>query len=210
VTMTTRSYRAGSAAIRWTCSGDEQYEIGAGERTEVGTTIEMRLKPAAAFLLQPGLLIDTIRRYADFLPVPIYVDGDPVPVNFMMPPWEAPGVEHVDRDRAVRAYLAHAGLPDDPLAIIHLEDHVVDLGHDRLSIPLRGFLYVPPVSFASVREYGDLRVYIRRMFIRDGERGSCRAGRVSSAASSSARVSSRPHRARICIRTTTSRRSSRP
>src|SRR5437763_11722496 len=37
-------------------------------------------------------------------------------------------------------------------------------------VPKRGFLYGPPGSVASVREYGDLSVYIRRMFICDRER----------------------------------------
>jgi molecular chaperone HtpG len=46
----------------------------------------------------------------------------------------------------------------------------VRLEHDSITIPLQGFLFVPPGSVLSVREYGDLSVYIRRMFICDGER----------------------------------------
>jgi molecular chaperone HtpG len=38
-----------------------------------------------------------------------------------------------------------------------------------VTIPLQGFLFVPPSSVASVREYGDMRVFIRRMFITDQE-----------------------------------------
>jgi molecular chaperone HtpG len=54
--------------------------------------------------------------------------------------------------------------------VLPLTDRKVDLGHDSLTVPLRGFLFVPPGSVASVREYGDLDVYIRRMFICERER----------------------------------------
>src|SRR5262249_34854880 len=40
----------------------------------------------------------------------------------------------------------------------------------ELEIPLAGFLYVPPFSTASVREYGDVSVYIKSMFICENDR----------------------------------------
>src|SRR5213080_1114040 len=39
-----------------------------------------------------------------------------------------------------------------------------------MTVPLKGFLFVPPGSVASVREYGDLNIFIRRMFICERER----------------------------------------
>jgi molecular chaperone HtpG len=51
-----------------------------------------------------------------------------------------------------------------------LHDARVNIGHDTITVPLKGFLFVPPGSVASVREFGDLRVYIRRMFICERER----------------------------------------
>src|SRR5207237_577222 len=42
--------------------------------------------------------------------------------------------------------------------------------HDSVTVPLKGFLFVPPGSVASVREFGDLTVFIRRMFICERER----------------------------------------
>jgi molecular chaperone HtpG len=165
VTLITRSQRPGSSALRWQSSGDEHYDLGPGEREEVGTTIELQVKPSAAFVLQPNLLVETVRKYADFLPDPIYVAGDRTPVNLMLPPWEAR-----DPQAATLEYIARAFDLADPLCVIPLHDETVDLGHDSLSLPLSGFLFVPPSSVASVREYGDLRVFIRRMFICDDER----------------------------------------
>jgi molecular chaperone HtpG len=58
----------------------------------------------------------------------------------------------------------------EPLAIIPIIDQTIELGHDEITIPMQGFLFVPPSSTVSVREYGDLAVYIRRMFICNNQR----------------------------------------
>jgi molecular chaperone HtpG len=165
VTVTTRSARDGSDALRWRSGGDEYYELSPGARDAPGTTIELRVKPSAAFLLQRPLLISTIQKYADLLPIPIHVDGSLSRVNLTIPPWEA-----IDAYAACIDYVKRTFDAAEPLCILPLRDQRIDLGHDTQVVPLRGFLFVPPRSVASVREYGDVRVYIRRMFICDGER----------------------------------------
>jgi molecular chaperone HtpG len=164
VTLTTCSYRDGEP-LCWRSAGDEYYEVTPWPEAEVGTMVELHLKPAASFLLQEKRLIEAVRTYADFLPVPIHLEGDPEPLNTMTPPWEAD-----EPDEAIRAYLHRNFQTPDPLFVLRLRDWKVDLGHDKISVPLRGILFVPPGSVASVREYGDLSVYIRRMFICDRER----------------------------------------
>src|SRR5690606_35146410 len=106
----------GSPAILWRSMGDEHYEVEPAERAEVGTTIEIVVKPSAAFILQEAILIETIRQYADFLPLPIYVGRDPSPVNLMSPPWEAP-----NPDNATTAYVERAFNHTQPLAVIQLK-----------------------------------------------------------------------------------------
>src|SRR5262245_13613118 len=163
VTLLTRSAQGGPC-YRWHSGGDEFYEMQPAWREEIGTTVELRLKPAASFLLQERALVETVRQYADFLPIPIHVQGEQLPVNLMAPPWDA------DRpDRAIKDYITRA-FRTEALWVMPLRDRKVDLGHDSLTVPLRGFLFVPPGSVASVREFGDLNVYIRRMFICERER----------------------------------------
>jgi molecular chaperone HtpG len=164
VTLITRSIQGGPA-LRWFSTGDEHYDLAEGQRDEVGTTVELKIKPAASFVLDEQTLCDTIRTYADFLPIPIHVNGDPTPVNLMAPPWE-----DVEPHRATLDYIRRAFGKVRPLCVIPLHDAKVSIGHDRISVPLAGFLFVPPGSVASVREYGDLSVYIRRMFICERER----------------------------------------
>jgi molecular chaperone HtpG len=164
VTLVTRS-RQGGPALRWFSAGDEHYDLGPGQRDGVGTTVQLKVKPAASFILNEQTLVEAVRTYADFLPTPIHVGGDDVPVNLMAPPWEAD-----DPDAGVADYIARAFHGTRPLCVLPLRDGRINLGHDTMTVPLRGFLFVPPGSVASVREFGDLRVYIRRMFICDRER----------------------------------------
>ena len=85
--MTTRSFRGGQA-LRWHSGGDEFYEVTPGWRDEVGTTIELHVKPAASFLLRKNELIEAVRCYADFLPTPIYSKAIRPAINRQGPPWE--------------------------------------------------------------------------------------------------------------------------
>jgi molecular chaperone HtpG len=164
VTLTTRSVQGGDA-LRWRSSGDEHFELGPGVRNEPGTTVELLIKPSASFILNEQTLVETVRTYADFLPTPIYLGDEDYPINLMAPPWEAE-----DIDTAIREYIARAFHGTRPLCVFPLQDARINLGHDSITVPLKGFLFVPPGSVASVREFGDLSVYIRRMFICERER----------------------------------------
>lgn len=165
VTVTTRSFRGGTA-LRWHSSGDEFFDLRPTDDMAGGTAVTLRVKPAVSFMLHERSLIDAVRTYADFLPTPIYLAGDDAPLNLMTPPWEA----GADSDHAIDDYLQRVCPGMEPLYVLRFRDWKVSIGHDHLTIPLQGFLFVPPGSVASVREYGDLTVYIRRMFICDRER----------------------------------------
>jgi molecular chaperone HtpG len=160
VVLTTRSMQAGSDALVWRSSGDVHYNVASGFREEIGTTVELHIKPAASFILNEEVLTDTIQQYADFLPLPIHLNDSAQPVNLLIPPWEAP-----DPAAAIPEYIARVFKMNEPLCVIQLHDQEIDLGTDSALIPLKGFLFVPPTSVASVREYGDLNIFIRRMFI---------------------------------------------
>lgn len=164
VTLLTRS-RIATQGWRWHCDASEYYELAQAEFEMVGTRVELTVKPEARFLLEESVLAETVRQYADFLGVPIYVNNDPTPVNLMTPPWEAPDPGH-----AALEYIERGFREQNPICIVELHDQTVDLGHDTMVIPLKGFAFVPSTSVVSLREYGDLIVYVRRMFITNSER----------------------------------------
>jgi molecular chaperone HtpG len=165
VTLITKSMKPDSQALRWHSTGDVHYEVTPTERDDIGTTVELQIKPSASFILNPDVMLETVRQYADFLPIPIFVNGEALPVNLMTPPWDAHNIE-----AATIEYVARAFRDQDPLAVIHLQDQEIDLGHDVMSIPLKGFLFIPGSSTVSLREYGDMMVFIRRMFICGNQR----------------------------------------
>lgn len=148
----------------WFCDGSEYYEMKPAEVAQTGTRIVIKLKPEAESLLYEDELVGAVRRYADFLPIPIYLNAQPRPTNLMTPPWES---THAD---AIPDYLERAFKQRTVLHAFALHDQEIDLGHDTLTVPLRGVMFIPPSSVVSVREYGDVMVYIRRMFITDQER----------------------------------------
>ena len=163
VTMETMSGR--SEALRWRSVGDQEFELGEGIREEIGTTIGLKLKPSAFFLLREQVLIETVRNYADFLSTAIHVQDSSTPVNLRTPPWS-----QADSEIACRHYVRRRFGEADPVWLLPLTDGTVDLGHDTLTVPLRGFLFVPAESVVSIREFGTVAVYIRHMSICDADR----------------------------------------
>ncbi len=157
--------KAGGQGWSWYCDASEFYEMKPAEVASVGTFIELKLKPEAEPLLNADELTQAVRRYADFLSVPIYVNTRVQPVNLMTPPWESD-----TPDKAVKEYLERTFNQREVLHTVILRDQIIDLGHDTLTVPLRGVMFIPPSSVVSLREYGDVMVYIRRMFITDQER----------------------------------------
>lgn len=165
VVLTTRSYKEGSPTLQWRSNGDVHYELTEVEEAPVGTSVELHVKANSSFILSENILSETITQYADFLPIPVYANGGFYPINAQRPPWE-----DLNPTQAIRDYIERVFRVQSPLAVIELEDQVIDLGHDSMTIPLEGFVFIPPGSVASVQEFGDMNVYIRRMFICERQR----------------------------------------
>jgi len=166
VKLTTQSANTDHPPIEWRSSGDVHYDVQKiEENIPVGTRVELTIKPSATFLLNKQVMIETVQGFADFVPVPVHVESEALPANSMTPPWES-----VDPDIATREYISRKYGIQHPLALIPLEDYAIDLGHDEMTVPMCGFLFIPPGSVVSLQEYGDLSIYIRHMFICDDHR----------------------------------------
>lgn len=165
IRVQTQSAAPGSPALEWQSDGSIHYELHPAEAMGVGTRVQLSLKPSAYFLLDREILALTAREYTDFLSTPVYVAGSPDAVNATRPPWM-----QIDPQIAMQTYIAQNFLMAEPLWILPLHDYALDLGHDTFTVPMDGFLFVPKQSIVSVREYGDMRVYIKRMFIGLNER----------------------------------------
>lgn len=63
------------SGLRWSVSGGPQYELAPIPRQEVGTLVTLHIKPTFLRMTNPDTLREAVRRYADFLPFPIYING---------------------------------------------------------------------------------------------------------------------------------------
>ena len=160
VEVQTLSYKPGSQPMCWKSNGDETYDMTPGDRSEIGTTVILKCKPAMRFLLDDEVLTELTQRFCDLLPFPIFIGQKQYPANRQQTPWASDAFQE-----DVASFLKSRGHHGNPVWMVKLEDWTIDLGHDTIKVPLSGVLYIPSRSIASVKEFGDATVYIRNMFI---------------------------------------------
>jgi len=166
IEITTASYQTPGVAWRWVSEGGQSYALRHTIRDAVGTTVRLKVRDDAKFLLDASILRDVLRVYAEFLPVPIQVGEDPTPINNRPAPWMNDVEPDPNRNVHYTAWVEEH-LQVRPLTVLPLTNITTD---DGKIIPLHGVLYVPPRSVISIQEYGDLIVYVRHMFITERER----------------------------------------
>jgi molecular chaperone HtpG len=168
VQITSCSYQTPDEAWRWVSEGGQSYALRRATREGVGTTVQLDLRDDALFLLDADALTDTLRAYAELLPVPITIGASGPAINTRPAPWMEEAEDEPAHTRAVRyAAWVRDRLEANALAVLPLDDARTP---DGAVIPLRGALYVPERSIISIREYGDVAVYVRRMLITERER----------------------------------------
>lgn len=153
VEVLTRSYQ-GPSGLRWVCQGDIHYSIEPVEKAETGTQVVLHLNDSSLLLLDDKRLQQAIKKYADFLSVPIYLRGNQI--NSCTPPWEKKEGETDYADYIKTRYDLY------PLAVFPFQ----------ISDPLHldGLLFVPVIPFELTRDFGEVDVYISRMFIRANDK----------------------------------------
>ena len=76
----------------WKNEGKQEYTVEPCAVDEPGTTVAVILRgDEEKGVIHHDEVRDVIRRYADFLKVPIHLNGSPNPVNTMRMPWEQSG-----------------------------------------------------------------------------------------------------------------------
>jgi len=149
VEVFTRSTQASAQGFRWVCHGDIHYTVEPAEVPDPGTRMVLHLSDHSLVLLDEGRLRRAIKKYADFLSIPIYLKGNQA--NSCTPPWSE------DRQTGYADYIKDR-YDLYPLATLpfQLDDH----------LPLDGLLFVPLIPFELTRDFGEVDIYISRMFIK--------------------------------------------
>ena len=146
---------------RWVNRGSEDYELDAlpVNAQPPGTRVVVTLAPDQTAFLDGRLLRQIVRRYADFLPYPILLNGFG-PINAVDAPWHQPGWRDPgERERPLSAFLSQR-YADPPLLAIP-----VDLSSPRAL----GGLLVPARYTPDGQAGGTVDLFQARMCIRPND-----------------------------------------
>ena len=162
VTVTSR--RAGSEeAWSWASDGQGSYTLEQAERAEAGTDIVLHLKADADEYLEPYRLDHLIRKWADFITVPIAIvqDGKDEAANQGTALWRKAKSE-ITSEQYEAFYHALGMNFDKPWATLHWRAEG--------QLEFSALLFVPsmkPFQALENERQSKVRLHVRRMFITD-------------------------------------------
>lgn len=156
VEIDTLSYKEGAQAVHWTCDGSPRFELSESERTERGTTVTLTLMDEEVEYLEAGRVRQLVKRYCDFMPVPIKLDGEQI--NRQKALWR-----QSPRDLTTEDYLEFYRylypFQEDPLLWVHLKTDYPFL--------LNGILYFPKLQPDVDVTRGNIKLFCNQVFVSD-------------------------------------------
>ncbi len=169
VTVTSRSYRPGEQAWRWSSTGDSSFTLEPADKAARGTEIVIHLKEDAAEFAEPWRIESIVRKHSDYVSFPIYVagpeqEGEPQPANRRTALWrQAPSSLQPAEYEEFYKQITLDGEP--PLLYIHM---VTDA-----PVNLRAVLFIPSKRERTrlhLRPDHGLRLYSRKVLIQEQAR----------------------------------------
>jgi molecular chaperone HtpG len=160
VVIETQSYQLEHPTLRWESDGGKTYNLQPIEKKEVGTTVTLHTSKDYRDMLMKNKLQEAIRKYADFLPIGIYLNDDEGPSNTMNAPWHKhyADAEEELRVRDVKNFVFKR-FNDIALAIIPI--------NMSEPYPIQGVMYVSENRSLPV---GMVDIYQKRMFVMEANR----------------------------------------
>lgn len=141
------------AGVRWAAGEGSDIELSEAERSEPGTTVTLQLKPLYRnWASQTALVEEAVREYADFLPVPVFVNDGPTRVNVINVAWFDPTPDREAIELELQGYFH-----ETPLDVIPIR------GEDEIGAI--GALYVTPQRVPGFAGDPVVTTTIRRMVI---------------------------------------------
>lgn len=173
VEVLTKSYKEGSTAVRWICTGDTEYTIESAEKSERGTDIILHLSEDCLDYAEDHKIESLLEKFCKFLPYPIKlgtkkvkqkegdveteVEEDNI-INNTNPLWkknpqDITDAEYIDFYKELYPYSA------DPLFWIHLN---IDYPFN-----LTGILYFPKIKNQFEIQKNKIHLYSNQVFVTD-------------------------------------------
>ena len=143
----------GSPAVRWEAGVGTEVELQDSERERFGTTVTLILKPEHLhFARQSEAIEKAVREFADFIPVPIFLNDNKQRLNVINVAWFDPTPDLEAVELALEDYFA-----ETPLDVITLRC--------EQPISIAGALYVTPRRTPGFSSDQTVTVTVRKMVI---------------------------------------------
>lgn len=177
VEVVTKSYKEGSEAVTWICTGNTEYIIEKNDKKERGTDIILHISEDSTEYLEKGRIEGLLTKYCKFLPVEIKFgtktetktegEGDDAVetsieidniINNPAPTWKKAPVDLKDEDY-INFYNELYPFSSPPLFWIHLN---IDFPFN-----LTGILYFPKVSNTLEVQKNKIQLYSNQVYVTD-------------------------------------------
>ncbi|AFY61493.1 molecular chaperone HtpG [Synechococcus sp. PCC 6312] len=156
VEIETLSYQAGASAVKWHCDGSTEYSLTESDRTAVGTTITLTMQEEELDYLEPARIKELVRKYCDFLPVSIKLDGEQI--NKQKAAWkESPS--SLTKEDYLEFYRYLYPFQEEPLLWVHL--------NTDYPFVVNGILYFPKLRPDIDVTKGQIKLFCNQVFVSD-------------------------------------------
>ncbi|HIK55506.1 MAG TPA: molecular chaperone HtpG [Synechococcales cyanobacterium M55_K2018_004] len=156
VEIDTLSYQPGATAVNWACDGSTEFRLSDSSRTTRGTTVTLTLQEEELEYLEPFRIKQLVRKYCDFMPVPIMLDGEQI--NKQKAPWkESPS--SLTKEDYLEFYRYLYPFQEDPLLWVHL--------NTDYPFVVNGILYFPKLRPDVDTSKGQIKLFCNQVFVSD-------------------------------------------
>lgn len=156
VEIDTLSYKKDAEAVHWTCSGSPEFSLASSERSERGTTVILTLLEGEEEYLDPQRIRQLVKKYCDFMPVPIKLDGEII--NRQKAIWrESPSNLTAEDYQEFYRYLYP--FQEEPLLWVHLQTDYPFL--------LNGILYFPKLQPDIDVTRSQIKLFCNQVYVSD-------------------------------------------
>lgn len=140
-------------AVRWRAGVGTDIEIAPCERQAIGTTVRLHLKPEHRRLAESSVDVEEIvKEFADFLPVPIFIDRSSSRANVINASWFEPTVDHESLALELESHFGETPLDIVPVRL-------------PKPAPAIGALYVTPRRTPGFSGEAHVTATVRRMVV---------------------------------------------
>jgi molecular chaperone HtpG len=161
VRVTSRSFQPNAEAVTWYATGEDNYQVGAADRSVRGTRVEIKLKEEASEFAEEYRLKNIIHKHSDYIGFPIYLGDEKEPVNKQTSLWRT-SKKDVTEEQYKDFYRQTTLDFEDPLFHTHLSTDA--------PVQLYALLFVPAKAergILALRKEDGLKLYSRNILIDD-------------------------------------------